>query len=65
MCVSTPKVEKPAAPPKVETMETEANVAAGREAARRRQLLALSRQDTLGGGAMQGSQAAGKTKLGA
>ena len=66
MCVSKPKIQQPAAPPKVETMDSSANVAANREANLRRRRQALDRMQTQGGGAMQGSEASGqgKTKMG-
>ena len=66
MCVSTPKPQAPAPPPKVETMDGSGNVAANRDAEARRKRMALSRIQTQGGGAMQGSEAnqGGKGKLG-
>ena len=63
MCISTPKIQQPAAPPKIETMDPASNVAASREADLRRRRQALDRMQTQGGGAMQGSEA-GKTKMG-
>ena len=67
MCItSKPKTTPAPAPPKVETVESSGNVQANREAENRRRRYALSRQQTQGGGAMQGSSAApgGKGKLG-
>lgn len=64
MCVSTPKVEPATPPPKIETMDAASETAANREADLKRRRMALSRQQTQVGGAMQGSQATGKTKLG-
>ena len=66
MCIaSKPKTTPAPPPPKVETVESTGNVAANREAENRRRRYALSRQQTQGGGAMQGSGAVGgKGKLG-
>lgn len=63
MCISTPKVQQPAAPPKIETMDPSANIAANREADLRRRRQALDKMQTQSGGAMQGPEA-GKTKMG-
>jgi hypothetical protein len=63
MCLATPKVETPPQPPTTQTVNSADNMAASRAADIRRRRQALSRVDTRGEGAMQGS-AAGKTKLG-
>lgn len=66
MCIgSKPKVQPAPPPPKMETMDSTSNVAAGREADMRRKRYALSKTQTQGGGAMQGGSDSGKTKLGA
>lgn len=68
MCISSPKVETPAAPPTVEEMDTTQNVVAARESDIRRRQRALSRTSTMAGGAMQGAEAGtgapAKTRLG-
>ena len=66
MCVSTPKINTttPTAPTKTVEMDATQNNVAARESDMRRRRRALSRASTMTG-AMQGSEAAGKTKLGA
>jgi hypothetical protein len=65
MCISTPKVEQPSQPPTMQTVNNENDMVASKAADVRRRRQMLSRMDTRGNGAMQGSQAqAGKTKLG-
>ena len=65
MCVSTPKINTPVqAPVKAVEMDTAQNTIAARESDMRRRRQALSRASTMTG-AMQGTEAAGKTKLGA
>ena len=61
MCVSTPKMETPSAPPRTESVEAESNKAAARAALVRRRQAMLSRSDAMAGGQQQGK---GKVKLG-
>jgi hypothetical protein len=63
MCMSTPKVTQPSAPPKMETVDTAGNKAASKAAELRRRQAALSRSDTMAGGAMAAA-GTGKKKLG-
>ncbi len=70
MCVSTPKISTPVAPKTeapVSTVEMNAadSTIATRDSDRQRRLRALSRLNTMQGGAMQGAEAGtGKQKLG-
>jgi hypothetical protein len=64
MCVSTPKQQQPALPPTIQNVNTENDMISSKAADVRRRRQMLSRADTQGAGAMQGSQAPGKTKLG-
>ncbi|MBQ9526712.1 MAG: hypothetical protein IJR68_03800 [Fretibacterium sp.] len=68
MCVSSPKISTPTtaitAPTKAVEMDAGQNVAAARESDIQRRRRALSRASTMTG-AMQGTEATGKTKLGA
>ena len=68
MCVSTPKIPetKTEAPTQTVEMNSADSTVAMRESDMQRRRRALSRLQTLNGGAMQGSDAgAGKVKLGA
>ena len=71
MCTSTPKIVTQAAPKveaPVQTVEMDAanDTVIARDDDRRRRLRALSRLQTMQGGAMQGAEAGtGKTRLGA
>ena len=70
MCLSSPKVSMPVAKTEAPTQTVEMNVAdstiAARDSDQQRRLRAMSRLQTMQGGAMQGSEAGtGKTKLGA
>ena len=62
MCISTPKVETPTAPPKIEQMDATQNVAAARQSDIRRRQRALGRSAAMTGS--YGNEAAGKTRLG-
>lgn len=68
MCMSTPSYTAPAtkveAPVNTVEMNAADNTIAARESDRQRRLRALSRLQTMQGGAMQGANA-GKTRLGA
>ena len=67
MCVSTPKIPetKTEAPPQVVDMNAAESTAAVRESDIQRRRRALSRLQTMQGGAMQGADAGtGKVKLG-
>jgi hypothetical protein len=63
MCMSTPKMETPSQPPKLEAVDTAENKAASTAAELRRRQAALSRSDTMAGGAMAPA-GSGKKKLG-
>ena len=70
MCLSTPKITTPVTKTEAPVNSAEMNAAessvAARESDRQRRLRALSRLQTMQGGAMQGTEAGmGKTKLGA
>ena len=70
MCMSTPKVSTPTtkteAPVNTVNMDAAESTTAARDSDRQRRLRALSRFQTMQGGAMQGAEAGtGKTKLGA
>lgn len=68
MCVSTPSVTQPKveAPVKAVEMDASENSVVSRENELQRRRRALSRLQTMQGGAMQGSESGtGKTKLGA
>ena len=68
MCTSTPTVVQPKTEAPVQTidMSSAENTIAQREGDRPRRLRALSRLQTMRGGAMQGVEAGtGKTRLGA
>jgi len=67
MCVSSPKIQAPTqqvvAPTKTVEMDAAQNTVAARESDIRRRQRALSRASTMTG-AMQGTEATGKAKLG-
>ena len=70
MCTSTPKynVVQPVTTPETQTVTMDAaeSTIASRDSDRQRRLRALSRLQTMNGGAMQGTEAGtGKVKLGA
>lgn len=70
MCLSSPRVSMPAAKTEAPVQTVEMNAAdstiAARDSDRQRRLRAMSRLQTMQGGAMQGTEAGtGKTKLGA
>ena len=68
MCVSAPTITQPKteAPVQSVTMNAADSTIAQREGDRQRRLRALSRFQTMQGGAMQGTEAGtGKTRLGA
>jgi hypothetical protein len=62
MCFSKPTTAP--IPPTPQMVNSENDMVASKSADVRRRRQMLSRADTRGAGAMQGSQAAGKTKLG-
>jgi hypothetical protein len=66
MCsVSKPKQQAAPPPPTTETVDPSGNIAANRDADRRRRRFAMSRMNTQAGGAMQGESAGtAKKKLG-
>ena len=70
MCISSPKVSTPTAkteaPVNTVNMDAAESTLATRDTDRQRRLRAMSRLQTMQGGAMQGAEAGtGKTKLGA
>ena len=68
MCLSTPKIQTAKVEAPINTVEMDAadSTVAARDSDRQRRLRAMSRLQTMQGGAMQGSEAGtGKTKLGA
>ena len=70
MCMSSPKISTPAAtkteaPVNTVNMDAAESTVAARDSDRQRRLRALSRLQTMQGGAMQGAEAGtGKQKLG-
>ena len=70
MCMSTPTISQPVtkteAPVQTVEMDAADSTVTARESDRQRRLRALSRLQTMQGGAMQGTeQGTGKTRLGA
>ena len=72
MCMSSPKISTPVAATKTEApvntvnMDAAESTVAARDSDRQRRLRAMSRLQTMQGGAMQGAEAGtGKQKLGA
>ncbi|GHV46809.1 hypothetical protein FACS1894204_09160 [Synergistales bacterium] len=64
MCMKTPDMKAPPAPPKVEQIDASEQKASARAAEIRRRRAALSRADTMGGAGAMTTQAVGKKKLG-
>ena len=68
MCLSSPSITQPKveAPANTVNMDAADSTVAARDSDRQRRLRAMSRLQTMQGGAMQGSEAgSGKTRLGA